>query len=291
MANPFTDEGVIKLAEVNPARRRFTRLLGSPGALDLTELAFAIAEEERGAVDLSASRDQLAALVAGLKRQLQSANPGSAAEQSRLLCRFLAGDQSFLGNQDDYYEVDNSCLDQVLQRRQGIPISLALVYLHVGNGAGLNVRGVNFPGHFLVAVDCDQERALIDPFSGQPLSESQLQQLLQQQTGDQQSLLASLHRSCTVGEILQRMLNNLRGIYLQRGEAERVLACCDRILLIDPDNSREIFQRITVYEQLNRQAEALAELIRLRGLLDETPFRHEVERRILDLDTGAAPLQ
>ena len=273
------------------ARRRFSRLVGAEEPLDLTEIALTIAQEERPELELAACRESLRELVESYREIRNSIGPTSARDEARLLCRFLAEEQGYQGNSEEYYDPDNSYIDQVLERRMGIPITLALLYMHVGRGVGLQVEGVGFPGHFLVAVVAASERSLIDPFSGRLVTQEGLRELLDQHQGPGVPLQDYFSQPITNRELVLRMLNNLKGVYHQLGDYPRLLACCDRILLLEPDDVNQLLQRVAVYQQLEQHSLALAELGRLRATAVDSEFRQRLEQMMLAIEIDKAPLQ
>ncbi|MDF1819015.1 MAG: tetratricopeptide repeat protein [Immundisolibacteraceae bacterium] len=273
------------------ARRRFARLVEAGEPLDLTEIALTIAQEERPDLELAACRESLRELVESYREIRDSVGPTSARDEARLLCRFLAEEQGYQGNSEEYYDPDNSYIDQVLERRMGIPITLALLYIHVGRGVGLQVEGVGFPGHFLVAVEVGSERSLIDPFSGRLVTETGLRELLDQHQGPAVPLQDDFSQPITGREMVLRMLNNLKGVYHQHGDYPRLLACCDRILLLEPNDVNLLLQRIAVYQRLQQPGLALAELGRLRAKVGNAEFRQRLEQMMLAIEIDKTPLQ
>ncbi|MEL0081973.1 MAG: tetratricopeptide repeat protein [Gammaproteobacteria bacterium] len=274
-------------AQVQLIRQRFARLIAET-PIAITETALAIAQEERPELELAGCREDLQQLVDSYQQIRRQVGPVTVRDEARLLCRFIAEEQGFQGNNDDYYDPDNSYLDQLLERRMGIPISLALLYLHVGRGQGLQVEGIGFPGHFLVAVVVGEERALIDPFVGCLLSDTRLRHLLEQQQGPGAELQERFLRPVSARELILRLLGNLRSIYHQQGDYPRLLACCDRMLLIDPDNLELLLDRVGAYQRLHQPAMALAELARLRTLAPTDDYRRQLERLMLEIDGASA---
>ena len=273
------------------AFNRFQRLVKNFDLQDLSEIALAIAQQERPSLDLIESRETLADLVSEFQQLISVSESASVAENARLLCRFLFEQQGFAGNEEKYYDPGNSYLDRLLQLRRGIPISLALLYIHVGRAAGLEMQGIGFPGHFLVGVCCQGERALIDPFAGRLVTEAGLLALLKQQRGDIAVLKDTYSSPVAASEILLRMINNLRAIYQQQGDHRRVLVCCNQILTIDPENPQELFQRIAIYRQLDQKQLALIELTRLRDRVDSPLFRQCIESMMLEIDIDPGSIQ
>jgi len=164
------------------------------------------------------------------------------------LAVFLTDECGFKGNREDYYRVENSCLNWVVEQRLGIPITLAVVYLAVGRHVGLDAYGIGFPGHFMVGVRPTQTAALelIDPFSGRMMSQSDCLQQLDRMASAQvktegyaESLAAQLQgylQPAGVTQILLRLLENLKQIHLQQKDLARALTVVDYQILVDPHN-------------------------------------------------------
>ncbi len=162
----------------------------------------------------------------------------------RLLNDFLFGKLGFSGNFDDYYDPRNSYLNEVLERRRGIPLTLAMLYIELGNRLGLDMSGVSFPGHFLVKLLYNGCEIVLDPFyGGISLSEHDLIIRLRRLfNADIDDLEPFLEAASNKG-ILLRMLTNLKSIYNYRGDAEKSLEMINKILLLDPTRRYEYRER------------------------------------------------
>jgi regulator of sirC expression with transglutaminase-like and TPR domain len=148
----------------------------------------------------------------------------------------------------------------VLERRVGIPITLALVYIGAGRRAGMDLRGVSFPGHFLVKCAGSEEH-IVDAFHGRSVTREECAARLASALGPETPLSPAVHlRDATSREILVRMLSNLQRIFAERGDAERLLACCDRILLLVPRSPQALRDRALVYQRLGWLAAAVGDL-------------------------------
>ena len=232
-------------------RARFAALAAQPEP-DLAEAALWLAAEEYPALDVAAYLARLDALAAEARPALAGAE--SCAGRVARLNRFLFVECGFRGNREDYYDPRNSYLNEVLERRTGIPISLSAVYLAVGTRVGLDVFGISFPGHFLVKCMCAEGELVIDPFERTLLDPEACQRRLDAALPAHVPLRPELHlRAAGSREILLRMLANLKRIYAERRDLERTLACCDRILLLDPDAPGEQRERANVYAALRAQ--------------------------------------
>ena len=168
-------------------------------------------------------------------------------EQVQLVSSHLYEELGFRGNEQDYYDPKNSLLPDVLDRRLGIPITLALVYCEIARRAGVRARGVSFPGHFLVRVDpAGREDAplAVDPFfGGRRLDEAGLQKLLERASPAQKLASTSTSRPRRSRTMLVRMLINLKWIYATRGDFARALLALDRIICLTPDSVPALRER------------------------------------------------
>jgi regulator of sirC expression with transglutaminase-like and TPR domain len=241
-------------------RERFAELASRRdadlGLADLELGAILIAAEEYPDLDLAAVRTALDRLGERASERIAEAGDGARVER---LNRFLFGEERFAGA-TEYYDPRNSYLNEVLARRCGIPITLALVYIAVAQRAGLDARGISFPGHFLVRCAGREER-IIDAFHGRTISPDEIGARLAQALGPTAELRPELHlRDASTREILVRMLANLQRIFGSTGDAERLLACCDRIVLLTPADPIALRDRALVYQRLGWLAAAIADL-------------------------------
>lgn len=168
--------------------------------------------------------------------------------------------RGFAGNRQSYYDPRNSFLNDVLDRRLGIPLSLGILTLEVGWRLGLPLAGVNFPGHFLVRYAGDEIRLLIDPFHGTRCFEDEAQQILDQVYGGVVRMQDRFLRAASRRDMLVRLLTNLKAIYLKVNDLPRALAAIERILLLRPTLKGEVRDRGMVLAKLGRHEEALEHL-------------------------------
>jgi regulator of sirC expression with transglutaminase-like and TPR domain len=215
----------------------FAHLVKRPDAdMDLGQAALLVAEADGPGVDIVESVARLDALGEAAHERLGAA-PRDDGENERALKQlldFLYRAEKFCGNVEDYYDPRNSYLDQVLERRVGIPISLAVVLLEVARRAGVTARGVSFPGHFLVRAPGARTTLFVDPFDGQLLTPAALRALHARTTGEDREPDPRLLEPVEKQQILVRMLNNLRGIWTQRGDQERLRGVLERLEILAP---------------------------------------------------------
>lgn len=248
-------------------RERLRFLIEGPeSSLNLAHAALLIAKEEYAHLDVDAYLGVLDELARSAANRVVSLREPS--EQIDALNRFFFVDQGFSGNRANYYDPANSYLNHVLDRRTGIPITLAVAYTEIGQRLGIPVFGVGFPGHFLVKYVGAHEDILVDPFFGNRLTTEQCEERLRTIYGPSARLDQTHLRPATPKEILLRILRNLKNVYVQREDWVRTLACLDRILMILPDEPEELRDRGLTYYRLECFAPALADIERY---LDLTP--------------------
>src|SRR6185503_8009909 len=210
--------------------------------------------------------------------------------QARLLSDYLYVVCGFHGAKTDYYDPRNSFVNEVLERRTGIPITLAVVYMEVARRVGVDALGVGFPGHFLVRLDARfgdpsaerNEPVIVDPFhQGRLLDASALSELLRR-NNVRAPLSTEMLEPARTRHVVARMLMNLRGIYTSRGDGPRLLLTLDRLIDLLPDLSSELVERAKLYESLGAPAAALADYERYLTQdpdgADSVLARHAIER-------------
>lgn len=246
--------------------------------VDLAELALYLARDEFPDLDIEAYLGELQ----GMAHEARTYLRGDLADQVRGLCRYLFHEMGFHGNTRDYYEPANSYLNQVLDRRTGIPISLSLVAMTVGQRAGLAVVGIGLPGHFIAAAREDDRAVLFDPFhGGRLLSPEDCANLVLQTTGRPFEVTPDNLRPLPGRGIVERMLSNLQGIYLDRrdfGRALRVLERLRQLLPNDPLPRRDLGLCLL---QTGQPGPALDHLSAYLATVPQGPDREAV-RQLLD---------
>lgn len=196
---------------------------------------------------------------------------------------YLFEDLGFRGNQQDYYTPLNSCLNHVLDTRLGIPISLSLIYMEIGRRLGRDVQGVSLPGHFLMLFRQGGFSVYLDAFhGGRFLTTDECRELAREITGvevpeNDPALLPASRR-----QIALRMLNNLRGIYIQKRTLLKALHVVDLLVVGDPTTSAWYKQRAAIEIELNQFRAAARDLERFLEL-DPAPDRQRIEEQIARL--------
>ena len=259
----------------------------------LAEACLLIAEDEYPDIDIPACIAQLDAMAATIRGRL--AADAFPEQKVVALNRHLFNELGFRGNTDAYYDPRNSYLNEVLERRIGIPITLSIVYLEVGRRVGLPLQGVSFPGHFLVKLRVQRGQLVLDPFKGgEPRSESELRSRLEQVLTKRETGRLDLDRylePATSREIVTRVLRNLKGIYLKLGKLEQALAVMHRMLLIMPESAEELRDRGLIYAELEAFRAAAADLQNYLRRRPDAPDATEIHAKLVEAKAAAARLQ
>jgi regulator of sirC expression with transglutaminase-like and TPR domain len=239
--------------------------------IDLAAGALAVSGLFQQEVTPDAPLAELDALA--LEARQRMTDSADLFDKVRVLNTLLFDELGFAGNQDDFYDPRNSFLDQVLVRRLGIPITLAVVYIEVAARAGVPAFGVGFPAHFLVRIGRGDTALMLDAYAGGvALPESELDQRLADLYGEGTLSIRShpaLLRPATKREILVRMLRNLVGIYRDRGEHINRLEALTAALTLAPDLPDELRERGLLYRDLEYLPAALGDLRRFIEVSDD----------------------
>jgi regulator of sirC expression with transglutaminase-like and TPR domain len=214
--------------------------------IDLARAGLAIAQTEYPDLDIGLYLSRLDEMAKEVRSRA-----GESADPARLIATLnfiLFNREGLRGNSVDYYDPKNSFLNEVIERKRGIPISLSVIYMEVGRRAGLNLAGVGFPGHFLVKHMGGEEEIIIDPFHrGAILSPEELQDRLDQVYGGKVALDKTFLAPASKKHILIRMLSNLKSTYLQQEDFTRALGIVERMLILDPSSPENIRDRGLLY--------------------------------------------
>lgn len=203
------------------------------GDHDVAEIALHLARDEYPRLDVPAYLDQ----IRDLARDARGHVGGDVAERTLGLCRYLFHQLGYHGNAKEYYDPRNSYLNEVMDRLTGIPITLSLVTIAVGRRLDLPLVGVGLPGHFVVLCESTSPPLLIDPFhGGRTLSIDQAEAMVSRVTGMKAPLSSLELWAAPPGIFVQRMLNNLRGIYLKDDDFRRAAKVLWRLHQVNPSD-------------------------------------------------------
>ena len=254
----------------------FAALVQQDDSIPLFEAALAIAQDADPALDLIEPQAEIDTLAAKLMRRLPS--DASHLQKLRMLNHYFYRELGFGGNVNDYYDPDNSYLHRVIHTRRGIPISLAVVYMELAQQIGLNVKGISFPGHFLMKLSVQTGDIILDPFNGASLSREELEERLEpyveQQAYAADMPLATHLQAARPREILVRMLRNLKSLFVEQQQWQRLLGVQKRLVILLPDEIAERRDRGLAYANLECPQAALRDL---ESYLAARPYAADAE--------------
>lgn len=231
--------------------------------IPLVWAALTIARDEYPDLDLEGYDAQLTDYGERVRRLTRDGGP---VDTVRALNGFLFDEMGFSGNQQDYYDPRNSYLNEVVERRLGIPISLAVLQIDLAQRVGLPLRGISFPGHFLVSVPVEGGLLVLDPYhKGRSIDVEELKSRAKPHFGSDDihdDQLSNLLSPASTRAILARMLRNLKALYAEKEDWERALRCTDRLLTIDPSQPTELRDRGLLYLRVGHAVAAREDLLK-----------------------------
>ncbi len=272
---------------------RWERLVQAPAQeVSLAEGALLIAAGEYADLDVDAYLTRIDEMAFELRKRLRS--DVSTTEAIIALNRYVFDELGFTGNSDDYYDPRNSFLNDVIDRKLGIPITLSVVYIEIGARLGLKLEGVSFPSHFLVRCALREGAVILDPYArGASLGVGDLQQRLKAVVKDvdpDAALVASLLGAAPPKDILARVLRNLRAIYETRSEPLKALAASNRIISLAPASADEYRDRGELYAGLECFRAAVEDFRQYLKLRPQAADSGRVASRVAELEPLAARL-
>ena len=276
----------------------FTQLLaGGDERIELARACLLIAEDAYPGLDVEGYVNEVARLALRLRARLS--RTAGAEEKVVELNQFLFDELGYTGNAEEYYDPRNSYLNEVIDRRTGIPITLSVLYMELGRKIGLPLEGVSFPGHFLVRVRMRGGMLVLDPFAGgEPQTEDELRARLERViprdvTGGipvRDLPLEQFLEPATNRQILARLLRNPKGIYRQAEMPERMLDVLNRALVVSPDSASDLRDRGVVYEQLQAYRAALRDLTDYVAREPDAADIDEMRAKLIELSSRCARL-
>jgi len=268
-----------KQAELGPDWRAMLKL--PQNKWDLYHAALLIAVGLQPELDIQEYEHKLGSLIEGVRSRI----PQELDERAKIqaLNGYFYGELGFTGDRQDYYLPENSLINMVVERRRGIPITLAVLYLELARAIGLDAHGIAFPGHYLLGVNAGNSVIVLDPFDGgNELSHDQLHDMLQQITHTPASDI-ELEKNLLPAknaDTLVRMLRNLKQIYIEAQKVEPALACIEMILSVIPDAPDELRDRGMIYQHIEYTQGAISDLTRYLKLVPESEERGVIEALI-----------
>lgn len=263
----------------------FEQFLRQPDhQMNLAEGALMVARLEYPEMDIDTYMLKIRRLADDVRDTLPD-NP-NAAETLTQLNNVLFHDKGFEGNSEHYYDPKNSFLNDVLERRLGIPVSLSILYMELGKELGLPLAGISFPGHFLVKLEIDDGAIILDPYyGGISLSEEDLDERLQEFYGDKlkKSHSYGLLATSSNKDIITRLLRNLRNLYMDEEKFEKALSMANYMVNLDDDKADAIKARGSIYDKLECSVPAVKDYkryLKLNADGKDVPF---IRERIMNL--------
>lgn len=265
------------------SRKTFQQLVTLPdSAIPLAEASLLMACEEYPQLEISPYLDQLDHIAHMAQESLGTAD--APVETVAKINAVLFETLGFRGNTEDYYDPRNSFFNDVLDRRVGIPITLSTVYLEVSRRLKFPVSGVGMPGHFVVKFNNRSEEFFLDPFNrGEILTRDDCRKRIQEMYGDSVQFSERLLERVTNRQILSRMLNNLKLIYLKAQAFDKGLAIVDMMLMVDANDLDQFRDRGLLRLQLRQFEGAAKDLDHYVRSSPNCPDREEVENHLKEL--------
>ena len=259
-------------------------------ALDLGHAALAIARPEYPQLDIGAYLGRIEALAAEVDKHL-TGTESHLHRSIAALSYILFQKNGYRGNRDEYFDAKNSFLNDVIERRTGIPISLSVLYMEVARRVGLPLQGVGFPGHFLVKYFDGLQEIIIDPFNGGEIKTADsLRQLLNGVYGGRVPWTEHLLDPIGKRQIIRRMLNNLKFIYLKQRDFVKALMALERMMIAEPNVPEDLRDRGAVYDALEYFPQAKADFENYLRLAPDAPDAGEVREQLAGLATRSTSL-
>lgn len=225
---------------------------------------------------------EIASYLGDLDDMAEAVRPRLAQDHPAFaLRRFLSAEMGFNGNADDFFDPRNSYLNQVMDRRTGIPISLSVIYLELARRLELPIVGIALPGHFIVRYDGDEEPLYLDPFNGgAPMSTDDCRQRVADISDGRLPFRQSFLSPVSPRQILTRMLRNLKGVYVARTDFESAIPVIEKLILLNPPAAEEIRDLGMLYYYAGHKLKAIACLERYLNSAPDAKDRETVKRNL-----------
>jgi regulator of sirC expression with transglutaminase-like and TPR domain len=250
--------------------------------IPLFATALLIAKDEYPELDSAAYESRIQVYSRSLDKIVRGAE--SEAAQLRSINNFLFDELGFSGDDKNYYDPRNSYLNDVLDRRLGNPISLAVVQIELAQRLGVPLQGISFPGHFLVRLPLEEGIVVLDPYQkGRSLDAAELRQRARAHTDSHDiddTRLARMLEPASHRAILTRMLRNLKGVYMETDQWDKALRCCDRLLTLDTHQPAEYRDRGRCYFELGHVRAAREDMRRYLSLMPQAEDADAIELQL-----------
>lgn len=238
--------------------------------IDLAEVALLLAALDYPETDLAPYRRHLAALASNLT-DIAAQEKETLDGRVAALTQVLAEQHGYAGDRRTYEDLQNANLIRVVDRRKGLPVALGILYIHAARAQGWRASGINFPGHFLISVEDEEERIILDPFEGgMQVDLGRLQLMLKTALGADAELQPEYYASMTNRGVLLRLQNNIKKRVLDNGDNQRGAAVVEGMLTIAPELPDLWREAAELRAEIGEMRSALQALDRLLLLADDS---------------------
>jgi regulator of sirC expression with transglutaminase-like and TPR domain len=255
--------------------------------IDIGDAALQLARVDAPDADWQSAHEHLSALARDAVAIAETIGTDDLSMRAEALAGLIAGRYAYMGDVETYDDLANANLIRVIERRKGLPVALGIIWLHAARAAGWGAHGVDFPAHFLVALEGKSVQAVIDVFAaGVTLDARDLRVLLKRVEGEKAELRPGLLRPMNARRVLLRLQNNVMSRRLQAGDLPGALTCTEDMLRIAPDHADLWRQAAVMNQRLDRVTAALRcferflmlvpegdAASRIRGAMDELRTR------------------
>jgi len=264
-------------------RADFERLVKrSEPAFDLARAALLVAAETNPNMDVDGHLHTLDTWAEQLRALLQP--EWNNLQKLARLRHFVFEVLRFRGDHQDYYSPSNSMLNEVMDRRLGVPLTLSIIFMELGWRVGIPFEGVGFPGHFLVRLTGEPRDLLLDPFSdGRSVHEEDCRHMLEEISGGKLEMCDAYLNSISKHDMIARLLLNLKGAYLRAEDDQGALGAVDRLLVLRPGDLDELRDRGLLLYRLRRYGAAIEQLKRYLEERPDASDRETIETHLLNL--------
>jgi regulator of sirC expression with transglutaminase-like and TPR domain len=226
--------------------------------IDIADAALHLARVDTPDADWQAAREDLSAIARDSVAQARRIKDADLAVRAEALCGLLVGGYGFRGDRDNYDDPANANLIRVIERRKGIPVALGVVWLHAARAAGWGAHGVDFPMHFLLALEGKGSQLVLDAFEGGvALDARDLRALIKRVEGERAELRPGVLRPMNARAVLIRLQNNIKARRLDAGDLPSALTCTEDMLRIAPDHAALWREAGLMHQRLDHVAAAL----------------------------------
>ncbi len=254
--------------------------------LDLADAALQFARIDAPDADWLAARGHLSELARDAVAVALDRPEDDPAVRAGALAGVLAGRWRYTGPAEDYDDPANANLIQVIARRRGLPVALGILWLHCARAAGWEAFGVDFPGHFMIALPGGGSQLVLDVFDGgQPMDARALRGLIKRVEGPQAELRPGLLQPMAARAVLLRLQNNLKLRRINAGDLAGAAAAVDDMLRIAPDHAALWREAALINQRLDHVGAALRCFERFLVLVPEGEAATRVRTAMEDLRT------